>query len=49
MPNRLLDRLRSPIRNSQDGFYSPSKCAKIQADERLVYESLKANLDSNDP
>lgn len=48
MSNRLIDRLMGAIRNSQDGFHSSSKCAKTKADERLVYESLKADLESDD-
>ena len=49
MSNRLIDRLMGAIRNSQEGFHSSSKCAKTQADERLVYESLKADPESDDP
>lgn len=48
MSNRLIDRLMGAVRNRTTDYHSANSCAKTKADERLVYESLKADLDSDD-
>lgn len=48
MSNRLIDRLMGAVRNSHTDYHSADCNAKKKADERLVYESLKADLDSDE-
>ena len=48
MSNRLIDRLMGAIRNSDSDYQTRHGSAKKQADERLVCESLKADLESDD-
>ena len=48
MSNRLIDRLMGTVRNSNSDYQTKHGSAQKQADERLVYESLKTYLDSDD-
>ncbi len=48
MSNRLIDRLMGAVRSSNTDYQSTGGNAKQKADERLVYESLKADLDTDD-
>jgi len=48
MSNRLIDRPMGAVRSSNTDYYSAGSNAKQKADERLVYESLKANLETDE-
>ena len=48
MSNRLIDRLMGAVRSSNTDYHSAGSNAKQKADERLVYKSLKADLETDD-
>ena len=48
MSHRLIDRLMGAVRNAKSDYHRAGGCAKTKADERLVYESLKADLEQED-
>lgn len=48
MSNRLIDRLIGAVRNATPDYHRAGGCAKTRADERLVYESLKADLENDE-
>jgi len=48
MSNRLIHLLMGAVRSSNTDYHSADSNAKQKADKRLVYESLKAGLETDE-